>query len=101
MAAIMKVVYNFELKFGQIAYSVMLFRVRVIISCKHLAKIQKREFTFMKVVYRTRKKTYSYLIFKLEWSYRIDTCGGDIRSSHVKQIMVTINWQHSLAKKNI
>jgi uncharacterized membrane protein YjjP (DUF1212 family) len=29
----------------------MHFRVRVIISRKHLAKIQKREFTFMKVVY--------------------------------------------------
>jgi hypothetical protein len=41
---------DFKLKFGQIANSVMLFRVRVIISCKHLAKIQKREFTFMKVV---------------------------------------------------
>jgi hypothetical protein len=41
---------NFELKFGQITNSIMLFRVRVIFSRKHLAKIQKREFTFMKVV---------------------------------------------------
>jgi hypothetical protein len=29
----------------------MLFHVRVLLSRKHLAKIQKREFTFMKVVY--------------------------------------------------
>jgi hypothetical protein len=41
---------DFELKFCQIANSIMLFCVRIIISSMHLALIQKREFTFMKVV---------------------------------------------------
>jgi hypothetical protein len=40
-----------KLKAGQFANYIMLFRTRVIISSKHLAKIQKREFTMKQVVY--------------------------------------------------
>jgi hypothetical protein len=49
----------------------MLFRVRVIISRKHLAKIQKREFTFMKWV---NKDCSKHFLVPGNFNHEQDTC---------------------------